>query len=230
MPLYGYFYIESFTMNATRQVAAIGIIEDDKTLLHNYTSYFKMQPEYLLSFAFESMGAFKGSFSANKFMEPDIILLDINLPGISGIDGIKILKAHFPKAIIIMLTAYEDEKTILSALQKGASGYLLKSMSLFQLNEVLQNIHLGAVPLAPSVTQTIIRHLNASDKEGNVSLSILTPREREIADCLTDGLTYKEAAGRLGITAHTVNQHLKKVYEKLKVKSKTELVSLLLKK
>lgn len=217
-------------MNTTNKAVAIGIIEDDITLLHNYTSYFSMQPGYLLSFAFESIGVFKGSFSEDKFIEPDIILLDINLPGISGIDGIKILKAHFPEAIIIMLTAYEDEKTVLSALQKGASGYLLKSMSLFQINEALQNMYLGTVPLASSVTKTIIRHLNTSDKEDHALLSLLTPREREIADCLTDGLTYKEAASKLGITAHTVNQHLKKVYGKLNVKSKTELVSLLLKK
>lgn len=148
----------------------------------------------------------------------------------SGIDGIKILKQGFPSAAIIMLTAYEDEKTVLSALQKGASGYLVKSMSLFQINEAIQNMHLGIVPLASSVTRTIVGHLHTSAKEEHASLNILTPREREIADCLTDGLTYKEAGNRLGITAHTVNQHLKKIYMKLNVKSKSELVSLLLKK
>jgi DNA-binding NarL/FixJ family response regulator len=217
-------------MNSTNKAVAIGVIEDDITLLHNYTSYFKMQPGYLLSFGFESMSAFSASTLKDELVEPNIILLDINLPGISGIDGIKILKQHFPSTVIIVLTAYEDEKTVLSALQKGASGYLVKSMSLSQINEAIQNMDLGVVPLAPSVTRTIISHLHTSDKEEHISLSVLTPREREIADCLTDGLTYKEAGNRLGITSHTVNQHLKKIYAKLNVKSKSELVSLLLKK
>jgi DNA-binding NarL/FixJ family response regulator len=216
-------------MNTTNKALSIGIIEDDPTLLHNYASYFTMQPGYLLSFAFESMGAFSAVLQS-ELIEPDIILLDINLPGISGINGIKILKKHFPKTAIVMLTAYEDEKNVVSALQKGAAGYLVKSMSLFKINEALLNMHLGEVPLASSVTQTIIRHLHMSDKEDHESLTLLTAREREIADCLTDGLTYKEAGNRLGITAHTVNQHLKKVYVKLNVKSKSELVSLLLKK
>lgn len=217
-------------MNTIFSAVVIGIIEDDETLLNNYSSYFKMQPDYLLAFAFESINAFATSFSENKFMQPDIILLDIKLPGISGIEGIKTLKKYFPKTIIIMLTAYEDEKYVLTALQKGASGYLLKSMSLFQINEALQNMHKGGVPLASSVTKTIIRHLNISDEKEDISLSELTPREKEIVNCLTDGLTYKEAAGRLGITAHTVNQHLKKVYVKMNVNSKAELVSRLLKK
>lgn len=217
-------------MREASALTAIGIIEDDETLLNNYSSYFKMQPGYLLSFAYESIGSFQASFSEETGIQPDIILLDINLPGISGIEGIKMLKGFFPETIIIMLTAYEDEKTILSALRKGASGYLIKSMSLFQVNETLQSIFSGGVPLTPSVTQTLIRHLNASGEKENPSLAALTQREKEIVDCLTDGLTYKEAASRMGITAHTVNQHLKKVYVKLNVNSKAELVSKLLKK
>lgn len=163
-------------------------------------------------------------------MLPDIILLDINLPGISGIDGIKILKSYFPAATIIMLTAYEDEGTILKALKKGASGYLVKSMSLFQINEALQNMYKGTLPLADSVTKTIIQHFNTCEETEDPRLHDLTEREKEIASCITDGLTYKETGNRLSITANTVNQHLKKVYVKLNVNSKAELVSKLLKK
>ena len=217
-------------MNEARTFTAIGIIEDDTTLLNNYSNYFKMQADYLLSFAYESMEAFKVSFSEETVMRPDIILLDINLPGISGIDGIKILKEYFRESTIIMLTAYEDEKTVLAALKNGASGYLVKSMSLFQVNEILHSIYAGGVPLAPSVAQTLIRYLNTTSEKENPSLNLLTQREKEIVECLTDGLTYKESANRMGITAHTVNQHLKKVYLKLNVNSKAELVSKLLKK
>jgi DNA-binding NarL/FixJ family response regulator len=208
----------------------IGVIEDDETLLSNYSSFFTMQPGYLLAFAFESIGAFKASYACDADMQPAVILLDINLPGMSGIDGIGVLKAHFPQTTIIMLTAYEDEKNILAALQKGALGYLLKSMSLFRISEALQNMSKGDVPLSASVTQTIVKHLNTSERPENPLLDTLTQRENEIVHCLTDGLTYKEVATRLGITAHTVNQHLKKVYAKMKVNSKAELVSRMLKK
>lgn len=208
---------------------AIGIIEDDEVLLDNYSHYFSMQPGYLLSFAYPSILVFQASFSPEKNMQPDIVLLDIKLPDISGIDGIRILRPYFPQAAIIMLTAYEDEKTIISALKNGANGYLVKSLSLFKIHEILQELAEGGTTLASSVERTLIQHMNAVGEEEPIMLAELTRREKEIVHCITDGLTYKEAGLRLGITSHTVNQHLKKVYSKLNVNSKAELVSKLLK-
>lgn len=208
---------------------AIGIIEDDNLLLSNYTQYFSIQENYLLSFGYKSFEEFTSSFT-DELVTPDIILLDIKLPGISGIDCIDELKSKFPNCKVIMLSAFEDEKTILQALQNGAAGYLMKSMSLFQINDIISNTQNGIVPISNQATQTLLNYIYVNKINVNTQvLCDLTIREKEIALCLSDGLTYKQAAQQLHISSNTINQHLKKIYLKLHINSKSELISKILK-
>jgi len=203
----------------------IGIIEDNSRLRNNYSEFFQLQDEYILSFAFESINAFKENFDPKSGIVPDIILLDINLPGIGGIDGIELFKSLFPNTSIIMLSAYSDKEHVISAIEKGASGYLLKGMSLFEIKSTIDNYYTGGAAVSPTITRTIIDHMSGVAGKRETLQNDLTIREKEIVRCLTDGLSYKETGTRLGITTNTVNQHLKNIYIKLEVKSKAELIS-----
>lgn len=207
----------------------IGIIEDNTRLLQNYIEFFQLQENYIISFAYESIDAFINEFNPATGITPNVILLDVNLPGINGIEGIEMLKSCFPEVVIIMLTAYSNKEHILRAIEKGASGYLLKGMSLFEIKSTIDGYYSGGAPVSPIVTRTIIDHLNKAGSNKNNIQEDLTIREKEIVKCLTDGLSYKETGKRLGIATSTVNQHLKSIYIKMQVNSKAELISKILK-
>lgn len=207
----------------------IGLIEDNRKLLQSYVEFFEMQEDYLLSFAFESIHTFQSGFNPAIHSQPDIILLDIHLPQISGLDGIRVLRERLPASRIIMLTAYDDKTNVISALKNGAAGYLIKGMSLFEMKAMLDNYARVKTPaLSSRVTSIMIDHFNGSKSAQSLILEGLTKREKDIVNCLADGATYKECAQQLGITSHTVNEHCKNIYMKLNIGSKAELISIVL--
>ena len=152
---------------------------------------------------------------------PDVLLVDINLPGMSGIECVARLKARLPHLRVLMLTKYEEGDVIFDSLRSGASGYLLKKTLALELIPAIEQVHAGGAPMSMQIARKVVDHFHrirqpASDMEK------LTPREQEILALLARGAMYKEISDHLGISLNTVRMHLKHIYEKLHVQSRTE--------
>jgi len=155
--------------------------------------------------------------------KPDIILMDINLPGKSGIQCIQELKPKMPNSNFVILTMYEDSEMVFEALKSGAVGYMLKRTSPDKLIEAIMEAHNGGSPMSMQIARMVVRSFSNSKEKLENEYS-LTNREGEILRCLTKGMRYKEIAGELCISVETVRSHLRKIYEKLQVRSATEAV------
>ncbi len=175
---------------------------------------------------FECVGRFRSveeAIAKINFHLPNIILTDIGLPGLDGIEGIKILRGKYPEISFVALTVYDDDERIFDALCAGAVGYLLKNTQPVRLLEALREVVGGGAPMSPEVARRVIT-LFQTFVPPKTSASNLTPQEKELLKLLVDGHSYKTAAYKLGISYHTVSFHLHNVYEKLQVHSKTEAV------
>ena len=157
-------------------------------------------------------------------LAPDAILVDIGLPGMSGIDGIKILKERYPATTLLAFTVYNDDENIFEALCAGASGYLLKNTPPARLLEGLREVITGGAPMSPEVARKVIT-LFREVRPPHRATHQLTGQEIEIVKLLVEGHSYKTAAAELGISINTVSFHLRNVYAKLQVHSKSEAVS-----
>ncbi|HXF03792.1 MAG TPA: response regulator transcription factor [Blastocatellia bacterium] len=155
---------------------------------------------------------------------PDLVLVDIGLPGMSGIDGVRILKERYPQMLLLMNTVYEDDERIFDALCAGASGYLLKKMPPAQLLDSISEAVAGGAPMSPDVARRVIALFREIRPPERTDYH-LTPHELRILNLLADGHSYKTAAAELGVSVKTVSFHLQKIYEKLQVHSKSEAVS-----
>lgn len=155
---------------------------------------------------------------------PDAILTDIGLPGMSGIEGIRILRARFSGVPILALTIYDNDDNIFAALCAGASGYLLKNTPPARLLESLREVIDGGAPMSPEVAYRVVRLFRQFRPPERADCS-LTPQETELLKLLVEGHHYKTAAHQLGITTNTVSFHLKNIYQKLQVHSKSEAVA-----
>lgn len=154
---------------------------------------------------------------------PQVALIDINLPGISGIECVRRLKERCPAMHVLMLTTYEESDLIFESLRAGANGYLLKKMPAKELVEAVQQVHAGGAPMSMQIARKVVAHFHRL-KEAPGDMSQLTKRENEILGCLAKGFLYKEIAEQLGISMSTVRTHIHSVYEKLHVQSRTEAV------
>lgn len=159
-----------------------------------------------------------------KNQKPDVVLTDIGLPGIDGIEGIKVLREIMPDTPFIALTVYDDNERIFAALCAGACGYLLKTTQPSRLLESLKEVVAGGAPMSPEVARNVVRLFRDFAPPPNADYH-LTPQEKEILKMLVEGHSYKTAAQRLSISYHTVSFHLRNVYEKLQVHSMTEAVA-----
>ncbi len=154
---------------------------------------------------------------------PDVVLMDIEMPNVNGINGVSIIKKSFPEIRIIMQTVFEDEDKIFASLQAGAEGYILKTASAEKITQSIEEVYQGGAYMTPSVAlrvmQYFIKPTNQSDTYG------LTSKEQQVLKLLAEGLSYKMVADKLGISYFTVNSHVKKIYEKLHVHSVGEAVA-----
>jgi DNA-binding NarL/FixJ family response regulator len=155
--------------------------------------------------------------------EPDVVLMDINLPRMNGIECVSRLKERLPKTQVLMLTTYEESDLIFDSLRKGASGYLLKNTTPKDLIQAIEQVHVGGAPMSMQIARKVVNHFQQIKKPQS-DMEQLTKREQEILALLAKGFLYKEIADQLGITLSTVRAHLHTVYEKLHVQSRTEAV------
>ena len=155
--------------------------------------------------------------------KPDVVLMDINLPGMSGIQCVARLKQRLPQAQVLMLTTYEDGDRIFESLRAGASGYLLKNRPPAELVQAVEQVHAGGAPMSMQIARRVVSHFQRI-KQSETDVDKLTKREQEILALLAKGYLYKEIADQLGITLSTVRAHLHTVYEKLHVQSRTQAV------
>ena len=185
------------------------------------------------------IGGTEGFICKNKFgsMEealrrigsdlPDVVLCDIGLPGMDGIEGITILKERFPDLLLIMLTIYDDDERIFNALCAGACGYLLKKTPPIRILESLHEAVNGGSPMSPEVARSVITLFREIRPPERADYD-LTPHETKLLKMLVEGHNYKTAAYEIGVTVHAISFHMRKIYEKLQVHSKTEAVSVAL--
>jgi DNA-binding NarL/FixJ family response regulator len=179
------------------------------------------------SAGFRCVGAFRtmeeGLRAVNDEV-PDVVLTDIGLPGMSGVQGTEILKTRHPDLPVVALTIYDDDEDVFNALCAGASGYLLKNTPPTRLLESLKEVASGGAPMSPEIALRVIRLFREFRPPARASHS-LTQQETELLKLLVDGHTYKTAAAQLGISVSTVSFHLQNIYQKLQVHSKSEAVA-----
>ncbi|MBK7888787.1 MAG: response regulator transcription factor [Bacteroidetes bacterium] len=171
----------------------------------------------------------EGIIEKAKALLPDVILMDIDMPGLNGIGGLKLIRKSMPDVMVIMQTVFEEEDKIFEAVKSGAHGYFLKKTSPLKLIEGIRDVMEGGAPMTPSVAKKVLEVFqNKTNSKIKNSTFDLTPRELEILSHLVKGSSYKMIADACGISWHTVNSHFKKIYEKLHVHSATEAISVAL--
>jgi DNA-binding NarL/FixJ family response regulator len=199
----------------------VSIVEDDEYIRNSIVQFLQMQPDLVLQGAFGSVEGFLKAGAA-----PDVLLLDIELPGINGLEGAFRIKQQNPGINILMLTVYEDRERIFKALQAGATGYLLKNTPLIKIRAAILEVAEGGAPMSPLVAKKVVAYFSAKlapmENEANEQL---TTREHEVTRRLIEGDTYKQIAWRLNISPDTVRQHIKNIYRKLQVNSRVQLIN-----
>lgn len=161
---------------------------------------------------------------------PAVVLMDINLPGLNGVECVRQLKEKLPKLLIIMLTVYEDTENIFNALAAGASGYMLKRTPRAELLDAIREVHRGGSPMTTHIARLVVQSFQKPVQAPDPAIENLSPREQEVLDCLAQGLIYKEIADKLNISYETVHTYIRRVYEKLQVRTRTEAVAKFLKR
>ncbi len=155
---------------------------------------------------------------------PDVVLMDINLPGINGVECVRKLKQTAPAILVVMLTAYEDTENIFNALAAGASGYLLKRAPRAELLEAIHEVRRGGSPMTTHIARKVVQSFQKAGPSPQATEN-LSSREQEVLDCLSQGFLYKEIAEKLGISYETVHTYVRRIYEKLQVRTRTEAVA-----
>ncbi|MEJ2543863.1 MAG: response regulator transcription factor [Calditrichaceae bacterium] len=197
----------------------VGIVEDDKEIRGAVKEYLDDQSDFSCSLACESVELFMKHL--NEETLPEIILMDIGLPGMSGIKGIKLIKEQHPDINLIVFTVYHDSDKIFQSLCAGASGYLLKNAPFSEIKQAIKIVHEGGASMSPQIARNVIEFFQAPK---NKPESILTDKEQEIVMGLVDGMSYQMIADQCYISIETVRSHIKSIYKKLQVHSKAELI------
>lgn len=205
----------------------IGLIEDCLTLRKNMEKMFELDPDMDLLFSLPSVEQLIKNKELLK-RQPDVLLLDIELPGISGIEALSIVQKFFPGTDMVMVTGSLDEDFIWRATINGARGYLVKPVQFTQLKDQIRQIRSGGTLISPEAASVLVRKLNGLARQEQECQDDLTKREMEVVNYFLKGFSYKQIAVAMQISASTVNDHQKRIYKKLNINSKYELIARML--
>lgn len=199
----------------------VSIVEDDAPARGILADWVRLAQGFRCAGAHGSAEAALATVPAEK---PSVVLMDINLPGISGIECVRRLKPLLPDTQFVMLTVYDDADHIFNALAAGASGYLLKRTPRAELMAALKNVHAGGSPMSSNIARKVVQSFQRPGSQPS-DAEDLSPREREVLELLARGYLYKEIADSLGISGATVNTYIRRIYEKLHVRSRSQAVA-----
>ena len=199
----------------------LAIVEDLDEVREGLKQFISLNPEFIVLDTYKTAEEAVYDIPLKK---PDIAIMDISLPGMSGIECIRHLKNKVPQTQFMMFTVYENDEKVFEALRAGASGYLLKNTGLVQMIEALQELHNGGSPMSANIARKLVR-VFYEQQTGSAVVEVLSQRENEILQWLAKGLLYKEIAEQLSISTATVRQHIHKIYEKLHVQNRTEAIN-----
>lgn len=198
---------------------SVGIVEDHEEFRQSLVFLVSSFTDFMVVWSCGSVEA-----AIENSIVPDVVLLDINLPGTSGLDGITVFRDKWPGAKIIMLTILEDEYNIMTAIKNGADGYILKKTNPQKILDAIQQVFDGGAALTPMVAKQVLSYFKPVQKEKD-AVAVLTRREQEILSYIVSGITNEQIAVELYISTQTVRNHIKNIYEKLQVHSKAQVVA-----
>lgn len=195
----------------------VAVVEDDDAIRRSLTMIVDGSPGYVCA---HSYGRAEDAIRDLPQHPPDVVLMDVGLPGMSGVDATRILRERIPDIDVVMLTVQEDDETIFDSLCAGATGYLVKGISPAIILQSIDEVHRGGSPMSASIARRVIRSFQSAAE----TPSLLSTREREILEHLCDGENYRVIAERLFISGHTVRAHIKNIYQKLHVNTRAAAV------
>lgn len=209
----------------------VSLVEDDEGVRDNIAEYLASAGCQLSTLSsqlpLELVSTYPSGEEALERLSsdtPDVVLMDINLDGMSGIDCVRKLKPMLPKSQILMLTVFEDTEIIFKALAAGASGYLLKRMPPAQLVDAIREVHAGGAPMSTSIARKVVQSFQEERAIPNREAELST-REREVLNGLAEGYVYKQIADQLGVSIHTLRNYIRRIYEKLHVHTRSQAVA-----
>jgi len=205
----------------------IAIVEDDRDLREALCLMIQYTEHYQVIAAFQDA---EEAIEGIPSLEIDAVLMDINLPGESGIECVRKLKWQHPQLLFMMCTSFEEDEVIFESLKAGASGYILKTDGPAKIIRALDELFDGGSPMSSSIARKVVASFSSASASGNRAVEELTPREREILDSLARGKMNKEVAADMDISVGTVRKHIQHIYEKLHVNTRVEAVNMYLKR
>jgi DNA-binding NarL/FixJ family response regulator len=197
------------------------VFDDNDSLRDSISMLLNDTPDFTLA------GSYPDCMDVIKNIDetkPDVVIMDIDMPGMNGIEGVKLIRENFPGVQVLMLTVFDDEEKVFAAIKAGAGGYILKNAEPQNLLNAISEVYNAGAPMTPGVARKVLHHFQTilPEEEKDYRLSV---REKEVLGLLVEGLSYKMIAAKLNITYDTVRAHMKKIYEKLHVASMTEAVA-----
>ena len=208
-------------LNEINTMTSIVIFDDNPGRRESLRMLLESHSEFIVTGDFADCSNVKAQIEQ---LQPDVVLMDIQMPLVDGLEGVRIIKEYFPNIYVIMQTVFEDDEKIFDAMRYGASGYILKKTDPRQIIQAIEEVRNGGSPMTPSIATRVL-HFFRKQHETKPDQYGLSEREKEILQFLVDGMSYKMIAERLDISYNTVNSHIKKIYDKLQVHSVSEAVS-----
>ena len=202
---------------------AVSVVEDDPGVRSSLTKLINSSPGYR---CVSQHSTAENALAELPRLKPNVVLMDINLPGMNGVECVRQLKPQLPATQVIMLTVYQNTDHIFKALAVGATGYMLKQTPPAELLAAIGEVHAGGSPMSGHIARKIVQSFQEPPAEPNADVAALSPREVEVLDLLAKGFLYKEIAEQMKISYATVHTHIRHVYEKLHVRSRTEAVAM----